>query len=417
MRATVRLDHTLLAVEGEHDVHAMIEIAAPEPPDAARRPAVHLSIVLDRSGSMSGRKLAIVKRCVAWLLGRLRPDDEVALIDFDDTVRMLTPLVPVASGSQRQALAGVRAGGSTNLSGGWLKGVEELRARGVGGHVLLLTDGLANVGVRGREVLAGLAKQAAEAGVRTSTIGVGDGFDEDLLLAMADAGGGNAHYAETPDAAPRIFAQELEGLTTVAAQNVSLEIRPCEPAVALAVLNDYPSVAVPGGIQVQLGDAYGGERRRVVFKLHVPSLAEAGVVQVADAILRYVAVGDSISQHELALPVIVNAVSAEEAAAAAPDPEVREEVLVLRAASARDEAVRLADRGEYDPARRLMAATVDELRRAGLAEEASELDEVAPAMDPRTYSPMLRKQLRYGSNVRRKGRRPSTPSGEPEEAA
>jgi hypothetical protein len=43
---------------------------------------------------------------------------------------------------------------------------------------------------------------------------------------MADAGGGNAHWAETPDAAPAIFAEELEGLTLVVAQNVSLEIRP-----------------------------------------------------------------------------------------------------------------------------------------------------------------------------------------------
>ena len=104
-------------------------------------------------------------------------------------------------------------------------------------------------------------------------------------------------------------------------------------------------------------------------------------MRVADpAILRYVAVGESISQHEVALPVIVNAVSAQEAAAAAADPEDREEVLVLRAASARDEAVRLADRGEYDPARKLISSTVDELRQAGLADEAAELDLAAPAM-------------------------------------
>ena len=90
---------------------------------------------------------------------------------------------------------------------------------------------------------------------------------------MDDAGGGNAHYAPTPDAAPAIFAKELEGLMSVVAQNVSLEIRPRAEVEVLEILNDYPRVPVAGGVQVQLGDAYGGERRRLVFALHMPYLA------------------------------------------------------------------------------------------------------------------------------------------------
>ena len=98
------------------------------------------------------------------------------------------------------------------------------------------------------------------------------------MTAMADAGGGAAHFAETPDAAPAIFAQELEGLTQVVAQNVSLEIRPHAAVEVLGVLNEYPQVAVAGGVQVELGDAFAGERRRVVLALHVPHLAALGPV-------------------------------------------------------------------------------------------------------------------------------------------
>jgi Ca-activated chloride channel family protein len=404
VHASVRLDHTLLAVEGEHDVHAMLELSVPALADAEARPPLRLALVLDRSGSMGGAKLAIAKRCAAWLASRLRPEDELALVDYDDEVRLLAPLAPARERELLRVLGAVQAGGQTNLSGGWLKGVEQLRgADGDGGRtLLLLTDGLANVGITEPDALVALARGARDEGVATTTIGFGDDFDEELLTAFADAGGGNAHWAATPDAAPAIFAQELEGLTRLVAQNVSVEIRPREQVEVLAVLNEYPQTAVPGGVQIALGDAYGGERRRIVFGLHVPYLGAHGVVHVADLVLRYVSVGDEIAHRELTVPVTVNAVSAAEAAAAAPDGEVREEVLVLKAARAREDAVRLADAGRPEDAKRLFLATASELRAGGLAGEAEALLSALPAVD--AYSAADRKRLWYESNQRRRRR-------------
>jgi Ca-activated chloride channel family protein len=93
-------------------------------------------------------------------------------------------------------------------------------------RVLLFTDGRANAGITEPAALVGMATSARDEGVGTTTIGFGDHFAEDLLTAMGDAGGGNAHFADTPDAAPTIFAEEFEGLARVVAQNVSVEIRP-----------------------------------------------------------------------------------------------------------------------------------------------------------------------------------------------
>lgn len=404
MHAAVKLDHQLLAVEGEHDVHAMLELSLPEADGAIVQPPLRLALVLDRSGSMSGPKLEVAKRCAAWLVSRLRPVDELALVAYDDEVRLLAPLAPVQEAPLRAAIAGLRPGGSTNLSGGWLRGLEQLR--GSGGKIILLTDGIANVGITDGGALAELARTGSREGVGTSTIGFGADFDEELLTALADAGGGNAHWAATPDEAPAIFARELEGLTSVAAQNVSVELRPGPHVEVLGVLNDYPSVPVAGGIQLELGDAYAGETRRIVFAFHVPHLAALGPASVADLVLRWVSVGEQIAQHELTVPVLVNAVSADEAASVAPDPEVREQVLVLKAARARDEAIRLADDGKNEQARQLLSRISEELRRNGLDDEADVLAQKLPLLDEFAYatSPANRKQLYFESHERRRRR-------------
>jgi Ca-activated chloride channel homolog len=409
MDANIRLDHSLVALETEQDVHAMLELVAPEPDEHDEAPPLRLALVIDRSGSMAGSKLEIAKRCASWLVSRLRQRDQLALVDYDDQVRLLAPL-----GTPRDhvahTLAQVHAGGSTNLSGGWLKGVEQLRRTdgALPRKVLLLTDGLANVGITDRDTLVGLAQQTARDGIGTTTVGFGHGFDEDLLTQMADAGSGNAHYAESPDAAPAIFAQELEGLTQLAAQNVSVEIRPRPDVEFLGVLNDYPCVPVAGGVQMQLGDAYAGDRRRIVLALHVPRLAELGVATIADLVVRYVSVGDEVAEHVLTLPIVVNAVSAQEAAAAGPDAEVHEEVLVLKSARARDEAIVLADAGDVAGAQHALRLAADSVSSSPLvpprlALEAEELEDAARSVD--SYGSAARKQLRYASTQRRRQRR------------
>src|SRR3954471_10737971 len=119
MKATIKLEHELVAVEGDHDINAMLEITVPEAGSDAARAPLSIALVLDRSGSMGGEKLAYAKRCAAWLAGRLRGDDRLALVDYDSDVRLLAPLAPVAPG-HGYAIDMIQPGGQTNLSGGWL---------------------------------------------------------------------------------------------------------------------------------------------------------------------------------------------------------------------------------------------------------------------------------------------------------
>jgi Ca-activated chloride channel homolog len=421
--ATIHFDHELLAVEHEHTVSCLLELSAPPAPAATERRRLAIALVLDRSGSMAGPKLDVARRCAAFLVERLSPADRLAIVSFDQTVRLDAPLAEV--GPHRQsfetALGAIAPGGQTNLSGGWLKGVEALAAIDGDGstrRVVLLTDGLANVGITSDEQLVKMARGSAGDGIATTTIGFGDGFSEDLLAVMADAGGGGAHFAPTPDAAPAIFADECDDLVSIVVQNVSAEIRPVRHEVeVLSILNDFPHVAVEGGVQVQLGDAYGGERRRVVFQLGIPGLPALGLATVAQVVLRYVRVGDEIAMHELTVPVVVNAVNAADAASAAPNGEVTEEVTILLSARAQDEARELADRGRYDEASSRLHEAAESLRKVAngsaraqeLEVQAQRLEHHSAELSGGRFDALSRKQMTF-ENRERKQRR-DRPSG------
>ena len=414
MKAEIRLDHSVVAVETENTVHAMLELTAPAAPEAKERPPLNIALVIDRSGSMQGEKLDVTKRCAAFLIEHLGPKDQLALIDFDDEVRLLCPLVPINKEALLAAVASIHSGGSTNLSGGWLKGIEELKRATTGPcKLILLTDGQANAGIVDPEVLAGMARASLGEGRATTTIGFGAGFDEDLLTAMADSGGGNSYFAETPDQAPAIFAEEFDGLTSIVAQNVSVEIRPSDDVEIVSILNEYPSVAVPGGVQIQLGDTYGEDRRRVVFELHIPTLARLGLAKVAEGIVRYVSVGDTIEDHQVTLPIHVNAVNGDEAAAAGPDGEVTEEVIVLKAAKAQEEARRRFDEGDDAGARELLKSAAGDLRRLApdspqgdeLLRQAELIDRSVMALAHQSFDATDMKRLKYNARMQSRRRR------------
>lgn len=149
---------------------------------------------------------------------------------------------------------------------------------------------------------------------------------------------------------------------SLVAQNVSVEIRPGDDVQVLGVLNAFPTVPVPGGAQIQFGDAYANETRRVVFHLHVPSLASLGVRRVGEVVLRYTSIGDQIAQHEVEMTLVVNLASADEARAAEADSEVTDEVVILKSARAQEQAREHADRGEFELAKKVLSEAAKDLR-------------------------------------------------------
>ncbi len=415
MDLTSTLEHDVVALETAHDLHVLVELTAPDPTPGGGREPLRLAVVLDDSGSMRGHRLAAAKRCASYLADQLGPRDALALIAYGDEARLLQPLGPPDPAATAAALASLFANEMTNLSAGWFKGRDELAAADDGlRRVLLLTDGLANRGITDPSQLTALAAQAAGQGVSTTTIGVGQGFDEDLLTAIADAGGGESHYAEGADDAPGIFAREFGDLATLVAQNLTLELRPTAAVTAVGLLNDLPVTATAAGWRIEIGDALAGQRLRLVLALHVPGLTALGPTRVADLVLRWVAVGEEVAAHTATHPLVVTGADPDGATADTPDATVTEEVVVLLAGRAAGAARERADAGDVEGASDLLDEHLARLREVAARNpdspslEASivDLEVTAKTLRHDGYGPRERKRLHYDSRgLSRKRRR------------
>ena len=230
-----RTDRTLIRSTHRSERFVLVELDAPPATTQRKREPVNVAFVLDRSGSMGGRKIELARRAIETAIGRLLPEDRFAVVAYDDHIDVVVESTPASREAKDGAIGRVRridARGSTNLGGGWLKGAEQVAmaqaaAGGSGVHrVLLLTDGLANQGITDAAELARHAGELRAHGISMTTFGVGEDFDETLLQGMADAGGGHFYYIERPEQITDLIASEVGELDRARAL--------CEKLIALA---------------------------------------------------------------------------------------------------------------------------------------------------------------------------------------
>jgi Ca-activated chloride channel homolog len=389
VRVTAHLDVEMIAIETDDQLSVMIELNAPPASDEADRAPSTLEIVLDRSGSMQGGRLAGAKTALASLVDRLDPRDHFGLVVFDDKADVVVPATRLTDkAAAKRAIAGVQTRGSTDLSGGYLRGLQEARrvAGSSGATVLVISDGHANAGVVDPDALARVAAEAYTHGVTTSTLGFGLGYDEQIMSAMARGGSGNEHFAEEPDTAVALIAGEVEGLLAQTAQAASLHVRLTPAVRGVLVVNDLPANAVDDGLLIELGGFYAGETRKLVLTFDIPAVAALGLTEVATLTFTYVEL-PALAQHTVTVPVHVNVVPGDQAAGRVPDPVVRTELIYLRAQEAKRRASRHLSGGDTDAAlkeiqqaqREIAEAQVGapEALVADLAEEAQELTYLA----------------------------------------
>ena len=188
-----------------------------------RRPA-NVAIVLDRSGSMEGEKIERAKEAAVMALSMLDERDIVSIITYSDTVSVLVPATRVSDRSLIvKKIHSIYADGSTALFAGISKGADEvgkfLDMHSVN-RVILLSDGLANVGPDSPAALGDLGASLRTEGISVTTVGLGLGYNEDLMFELAEKSDGNHAFVENSKDLVRIFEYEFKDILSVVAPQI-----------------------------------------------------------------------------------------------------------------------------------------------------------------------------------------------------
>ena len=370
MNVKALLDVDMVAFEATDKITLMLDLTAEQNPKHASRPGQAVQVVLDRSGSMDGPPLEAAKGSLLKLIDRLAPQDSFGLVAFDDSALVIAPIRTMADHnmpSLRKAIREMHTGGSTDISAGYLMGLRELtRVNAAGGSTLLLiSDGHANAGEQKPEFFSDVATKSATNNVTTSTIGLGTGYDETILEALAQGGGGAHRFAGTIDEAVGAIAAEVDDLLDKSIVNAVLRLSPTEAmtsAPAIELLQRLPYWMDGPTYVVQLGDLYSGENRRFIIDIAVPGIASLGLCKLADLTIEYL---DLAARHEISvtMPINVNVVPGDVASGRVSDPIVRAERLILEAQTAKSKAVEELRTGNVKDASSRLKGTAANLRR------------------------------------------------------
>jgi Ca-activated chloride channel family protein len=321
---------------------------------------LNVSLVLDHSGSMQGDKLHFVKKAAAHVIDLLEEKDRAGVVIYDDQVKMIFSPANMTDESKQQAKTAIQAiacGGSTFLSGGWLKGCE-LVATGIGSttinRTLLLTDGLANVGVVDIDELATQSRELFRRGVSTSCFGAGLGYDEHLLEAMANSGGGNFHFLETMNAIPLVFEREFKDLVDIALREVEISAQLPE-GVTASVLAGWPIEVKNGLLKIFAGSLYSRRTQRFYLKLNF----KKGIAG-CEIVFSFTARGKDGGgdDHEAVEPIAFKLVPASEEASTPADQSLMERFAEVEMAEQANEALKRERAGDRAGSARMIRSSI-----------------------------------------------------------
>ena len=285
MTLTITTDRTLVRAGSQSVRYLSLRFSAPDAPARpdgrkTERMPLDISIVIDRSGSMSGEKLALAKEAAVKAIDMLTAADRVALVAYDTEVQTLAhaaALEPAHRDALLRALDRMQAGSSTNLSGGWLTGCEAvarvMRQASVA-RCLLLSDGLANAGITDPTALEGHAEALRSRGVITSTFGIGDDFDERLMEGIARAGGGNFYFIKEARAIPTFLGSELGEALEVVARRAELVVE-ADAGVEVLSLDGRRLRRDGDTAHIALDDVVARQETELVLRVRFPR-REAG---------------------------------------------------------------------------------------------------------------------------------------------
>ena len=377
---SVNLDQTRIEAGNTSTSYVKVGLVGSEDTGTAR-PVLNLSLVLDRSGSMQGEKINQAIDAAVKAVGMMSSRDYLSLVVYDTNVEVLIPAQRVTEPEIfYRALNRLRAGGSTALFAGVSKGAQEVRkhyAANRVNRVILLSDGQANVGPDSPAALGELGSKLGREGISVTTIGLGDGYNEDLMARLALKSDGNHAFAENPRDLARIFESEFKDVLSVAALDISITIT-CGPGVRpIRILNREGDIR-GNTVIINLNQILNMQEKYALIELEVPPGPSGTSRDMVSAVAVYRTLADVRS--EIKQPMIrAEYTSDTNALQRSVRNDVKETVVLQLATERNEEALRLRDEGKPAEAQAVLVQNSQMLKEASAAYSSPMLQEYAEA--------------------------------------
>jgi len=318
---------TVLATETEQAVYALVAIKSTTGALLGTMP-MNIGLVVDRSGSMDGEKMDNVKEAIGYVVDHVSDNDLVSVTIFDDQVETLIPNQAARNREQiKSAIAGVIPRGGTQISDGLKAGLTEVMkgyARDRVNRILLITDGRT---WDDEASCLKLADEAGKQGIAITSIGIGDDWNEKLLLQLAERSHGNSHWIQNPIAILDAFQQEVEGMQAVAATNLkvtarmSAGVKPFRVHATVPMIADVSNKALQNNTVVaELGSLDNKKGQALLIEARIPA-QKAGTFRLGQVEVNYDVPSQGVKGHSKKADLVLT-VSSDAAAATKVNAEV-----------------------------------------------------------------------------------------------
>jgi Ca-activated chloride channel family protein len=366
-----------ISVDGTRTIYLRIGLEGIGGDTGGARMPVNVALVVDRSGSMSSEdKIGKAREAAIMGLSRLGSNDVAALVAYNHEVDLLAPAAKVTSHAALSRLIDqLRADGNTALYAGTDQGIREVEkflSRDRVNRVILISDGLANVGPSSPADLADLGRRAGSKGISVTTIGLGLGYNEDLMAKLAYNSDGNHAFAATGDDLVRIFNAEFGDVLSVAAQEIIIHID-CHPGWKPLRMLGREAEINGQTVTTRLNQLYARQQKYVILEVEVPTGAKVGEADVADVRVAYLGKGAAGQSEERSAVRVRLTADAKEAEKSVNAP-VMTDVAVQVANERSEAAVELRDKGDILGARKLLEENAEYLKKEARRLGGSALD-------------------------------------------
>jgi Ca-activated chloride channel family protein len=368
LKVEADLGQTVLSTSKPGSVYLRLNLKSLSAAKSERRTPVNVAIVIDRSGSMQGDRIAAAKEGARVALKRLSSDDTVSLVSYNHDVDVLSPAAPLRNSRDKllEAIDNLRADGTTALYAGVKEGgrqVEEFVSDNNVNRVILLSDGLANVGPSTPGELAELGRKLASKGTSVSTIGLGLDYNEDLMQRLAAASDGNHVFVERPSDLAEIFDREFGDALSVSARDITITIE-CKLGFKPKRILGRDGSIDGEKVTLKLNQLQANNERYVVVELQAPEGRGEGGADVADVTVTYLDLdkGGSPARAEAKSSVRFssNAREVEEGV----NKPVMSQVTQQIATEKSEKAVELRDAGDVEGARKVLEENAEYIKRS-----------------------------------------------------